>query len=107
MLNISEVFEAIQDKFLPEELNGEFILQGNCIIWTYDLDEDSEVIPAPSEDDEESNYSFESQSSEELLWEAYQEDLEAVELFLDSIGEENWTFGDPDIGDSTISFKIF
>jgi hypothetical protein len=103
MLNISEVFEAI----LPEELNGEFILQGNCIIWTYNLDEDSEVIPAPSEDDEESNYNFESQSSEELLWEAYQEDLDLVKEFLDSIEEENWTFSDPDIGDSMISFKIF
>lgn len=106
-MNISELFEAIQDNFLPEELNGEFTIQGNCIIWTYNLDEDSQEIPVPNEEDEEQNFSFESMSSEELLWEAYQEDLEAVQLFLDSIEEENWTFSDPDIGDSTISFKIF
>lgn len=106
-MNINELFEQIQNKFLPEDLNGEFTLHGNCIIWTYNLNNDSEEIDAPNEDDEELNYNFEAQSSEELLWEAYQEDLEAVQMFLNSIDEENWTFSDPDIGDIIISFKIF
>jgi hypothetical protein len=52
-MNISELFECIQDKFLPEDLNGEFVLQGNCIIWEYNLDNDSEEIVIPKGDDDE------------------------------------------------------
>ncbi len=106
-MNINELFEALQNNFLPEELKGEFILQGNCIIWSYNLQNDSEEIDAPNEEEDELNYNFEASSSEELLLEAYQEDMEQLQVYLDNIGEENWTFGDPDIDNTTISFKIF
>lgn len=107
-MNINELFEQIQDKFLPETLNGEFTLQGNCIIWTYNLDNDSEEIDMLSEDDEEEIFSFESLSNEELLQEAYEEDVMLLEGFLDELEEyDNWTFSTPDIGENIISFKIF
>lgn len=107
-MNISELFEQIQDRFLPEDLNGEFILQGNCIVWTYNLDDDCEDITAPNEDDEEFNYSFEAMSSEELLQEAYDDDLQQLEGLLDELEEyNNWTLSTPDINENIISFRIF
>jgi len=107
-MNISELFEAIQNKFLPEDLNGEFLLQGNCIVWTYNLDNDSEEIDAPDENDEEQNYSFDAMSSEELLQEAYDDDLECIEGFLDELDEfDYWTISEPETNGNVISFKIF
>ena len=107
-MNVNELFEKIQDNFLPEELNGEFTLHGNCIIWTYNLENDSEEIPAPSEDDDDMNFSFEAQSSEELLNEAYDEDLAHLEELLDELEEsDNWSFSEPETNENVISFKIF
>jgi len=106
-MNINELFETIQDEFLPEELNGEFLLHGNVIIWSYNLTEDSEEL-LYLDDDEEELFDFEATSSEELLREAYQEDLEKVQQFLDTIEEtDNWTFSDQEILDDVIVFKIF
>jgi hypothetical protein len=108
-MNVNELFEKIQDNFLPEELNGEFTLQGNCIIWTYDLDDnDSEEISTPNEDEDELGFGFETASSEELLHEAYDDDLERLEGLLDELEEnDNWSFSEPEIAESVISFKIF
>jgi len=106
-MNISELFETIQNEFLPEELNGEFLLHGNVIIWSYNLTEDSEELLYLDED-EEDGFSFEATSSEELLQEAYQEDLEKVQQFLDGIEEtDNWNFSDSEVLDDVIVFKIF
>jgi len=106
-MNINELFETIQDEFLPEELNGEFLLHGNVIIWSYNLTEDSEEINY-FEEEEEDGFSFEASSSEELLQEGYREDLEHVQQFLDNIDEtDNWTFSDFEIVDDVIVFKIF
>ena len=106
-MNINELFEVIQDEFLPEELNGDFLLHGNVIIWSYNLTEDSEELLYLDEDEEEL-FSFEASSSEELLQEAYREDLEKLQQFLDSIEEnDNWSFSDSEIVDDVIVFKIF
>ena len=106
-MNINELFEKIQDDFHPEELNGEFLLHGNVIIWSYNLTEDSEELLYLDEDEEEL-FSFEATSSEELLQEACQEDLEKVQQFLDSIEEmDNWSFSDSEVLDDVIVFKIF
>jgi len=106
-MNINELFETIQNEFLPEELNGEFLLHGNVIIWSYNLTEDSEELLYLDED-EEDGFSFEATSSEELLQEAYQEDLEKVQQFLDGIEEtDNWNFSDSEVLDDVIVFKIF
>ena len=105
-MNINELFEEIQDEFIPEELNGEFLLQGRCIIWSYDLEDASEEIDY-DEDDDNNMFGFESMSSEELLLEAYREDLEKLQELLDEYGEiDNWTFSDTDINETIISFKI-
>ena len=106
-MNINELFEVIQDEFLPEELNGDFLLHGNVIIWSYNLTEDSEELLYLDEDEEEL-FNFETTSSEELLQEAYQEDLEKLQQFLDSIDEtDNWSFSDGEVVDDVIVFKIF
>ena len=108
-MNINELFEKIEVELL-ENLNGELVIKGNCIIWTYDLNKNSEEIEAPAsdEDGEEPEYSFESSSPEELLLEAYQEDLEKIQNFLDEYEEiDNWTFSEPETSDTIISFKIF
>ena len=106
-MNINELFEGIQDEFLPEELNGEFLLQGNCIVWSHNLDEEVEEIDDFDEDDEEIGFDFEASSSEELLLEAYLEDLEKLNDHLDGIEEtDNWNVSDTDTIGNVISFKI-
>lgn len=107
-MNINELFEEIQDKFIPEELNGEFTLHGNCIIWEYNLEADSEEIEIPDVEDEEFEFDFESTSPEELLWEAYNKDKEMIESLLDELEQtDNWSFSEPDVVENTITFKIF
>ena len=105
-MNINELFETIQDKFIPDELSGEFLLHENTIIWSYNLTEDSEEMNYLDDDDEIPN--FEASSSEELLQEVYQEEFEKLQQFLDGIEEtDNWTFSDYEIVDDVIVFKIF
>jgi hypothetical protein len=108
-MKINELFEEIQNNLLPEELNGEFQLQGNCIVWTYNLDDDSEEIDAPiGDDDDESGFSFEATPPEELLQEACHKDKELLNQFFEDIEEsDKWTVSEPETGDYTISFKIF
>ena len=108
-MNINELFDKIQEGGLSESINGELIVKGNCIIWTYDLNKNSEEIEAPTdEDNEESEFSFDVSSPEELLLEAYTEDLEKLQEFLDENEEtENWTFSEPETSDTIISFRIF
>lgn len=106
-MNINELFETIQNEFHSEELNGEFLLHGNVIIWSYNLTENSEEINYLDEDDEES-FDFEAVSSEELLQEAYQDDFNKLQEFLDGIEEtDKWTFSDDEVVDDVIVFKIF
>ena len=106
-MNINELFEEIQNEFLPEELNGEFLLQGNLIIWSYNLDEDAEEIDYTEDDEDDNFFNFESSSSEELLKEAYHEDLDKLNEFLDELGETNWNISDFETIENIISFKIF
>jgi len=105
-MNINELFEEIQDEFIVEDLNGEFLLQGGNIVWSYNLEDSSEEIDY-SEEDEDNMFGFESVSAEELLLEGYQEDLEKLQNKLDEINEtDNWELSDPATNDSIISFTI-
>jgi len=107
-MNINELYEVIQNELFPDELNGEFLLHGNVIIWSYNLTEDTEELTFLNEDDEEETFSFEATTSEELLQEAYQEDFNKLQEFLDNIEEtDNWTISDSEIVDDVIIFKIF
>jgi len=104
-MNINELFEKIQDEFSDDELKGEFLLQGNCIVWSYNLEENTEEIDYQDDDD---YFNFEATSSEELLQEAYQEDLEKLQELLDEIEETgNWNFSDFESIENIISFKVF
>jgi hypothetical protein len=106
-MNINELFEIIQNRLNPEDLSGEFALHGNCIIWTYISNNDSEEIEILNDDDE-SYFGFESKSSEELLQEAYDNDFALLEELLDELEEnDNWSFSDSEINENIISFKIF
>ena len=106
-MNINELFEEIQDDFHPEELKGEFLLQENIIIWSYNLDENSEEIDYNGDEDDENFFYFEASSSEELLKEAYQEDLEKLQDFFDEKEQTDlWTVSDFEATDNIISFKI-
>jgi len=108
-MSINELFDKLQEEGLTEDLNGEMVIKGNCIIWTYDLIKNSEEIDAPSGDeDEEPEFSFETSSPEELLLEAYTEDLEELQEFLDEYEEiDSWTFSEPETSETNISFRIF
>ena len=105
-MNINELFEELQNEFIPDEINGEFTLMGNCIVWSYNLDDDAEEIDNFDEDDD-NPFSFEETSSVELLIEAHMDDLEKLREFLDEIEETDmWSFSDTDVVDNIISFKI-
>lgn len=106
-MNINELFEELQDNILGE-LNGEIILQGNCIVWSYDIDRDGIAIIDDTEDDDDLEYDFGSiRSSEELLQDAYDEDLFSIQSCVDGLEENDCTFSEPEIGKTTISVKIF
>ena len=106
-MNINELFEEIQDEFVPEELNGEFLLQNNAIVWSYNLDKDVEEIDY-LDDEEDNMFGFEALSGEELLLEAYQEDLEKFNDLLDRLEEtSNWTLSETETVENIISFNIY
>ena len=105
-MNINELFEEIQDEFVPEELNGEFLLQRNLIVWSYNLDDNSEEIEY-NEDEDDNMFGFDSLSGEELLLEAYQEDLEKFNDLLDRLEEtSNWSLSETETIENIISFNI-
>jgi hypothetical protein len=102
---IGELFNKLQVE-LSEELKGELTLKGKSIIWTYDLNKNSEEIDTPNEDDDE-DFNFEAQSPEELLLEAYIDDLENIQQLLDEYDEfDNWLFSEPETNETIISFRI-
>ena len=107
-MNINELFEKIQDEIEIEELEGELVLHGNCIIWTYKLDDAEELEGFYDLDEDEICFDFESTCDEELLQDAYIKDIEKITDIIDQLEElDNCTFSDPETNDDVISFKIF
>ena len=105
-MNINELFEEIQDEFIPEQLNGEFLLQENLIVWSYNLDDEAEEIEY-DENEDDNMFGFESLSGEELLLEAYREDIEKFNDLLDRLEEiDNWTLSETETVENIISFNI-
>jgi hypothetical protein len=107
-MNICELFEELQDN-IAGDLNGELILEGNCIIWSYDLDRDGATPDLEIADDDEQEYDFVNATSpEELLQQGYDEDLMIIEAYIAQLDDyADWSYSDPEIGESQISFKIF
>lgn len=107
-MNINELFNKFQDKFEEDELRGEFVLQGNVVIWSFNLSDDEELLDCIEEEDDEYVFNYDSKCDEELLIEAYHQDLEKIQLFLDELNEmENLSFSDYEVVDDVILFKIF
>ena len=106
-MNIRELFQNLRENFI-EQLKGELVLEGNCIIWSYDLKNNNEELPNDNEDDYDDDFDFNTTSTAELLQEAYNEDLELIETLIDELEEySNWLFSPSEVGDTNISFKIF
>lgn len=107
-MNINELFELIQDNLDQEEIIGELVIQGNCIIWSCNINSVDNDEDNGFNYDEDDVFNFESSSNEEKLNEHYSEDLDIIQRVFDELGEyDNWSFGDPEIIDDTISFKIY
>ena len=108
-MNITELFEEIQKKFKFNELKGDITINNNSILWSYSFENDSNEIDHFFDiEDDGADFSFNALTSEEILYEAHEEDLNKIEMFLDKIDElDNWTIDDPYIGGDTISFKIY
>jgi len=108
-MNINELFDVVQERFTPVELNGELTLHGNCIIWSYTPESNSEDIEdAFDSEEDDMSLEFEVVSCEELLHDTYLEDKERLETYLEEIDEaNNWAFTDTDVVENRISFKIF
>jgi hypothetical protein len=107
-MNINELFNEFQNEFEENELRGEFILQGNVIIWSFNLSDDEDILDCVEEEDDEYVFNYDSKCDEELLIEAYHQDLDKIQLFLDELNEmENTSFSDYEIVDDVILFKIF
>ena len=107
-MNINELFEKIQNEFDDDDLKGELIIQGNVIIWSFNLSDDIDEFDYVEEDNDEHVFNYEAQSDEERLIEVYHEDVENIKLFFDELGEiDKWTFSDYEIVDEVILFKIF
>lgn len=101
---IGELFDKLQEE-LSNDLKGELTLKAKSIIWTYNISENSDEIDAQDDDDEDFN--FEAQSPEELLLEAYIDDLENIQQLLDEYDEfDNWLFSEPETNETIISFRI-
>jgi len=106
-MNINDLFENLQ-KSLIDEIKGELILNGNCIVWSYDLDRNVEEIEIT--DDDEIDYDLkESCSPEELLQEVFIDDKEIIEKFIFELDDytDYWSISEPEINNNIISFKIY
>ena len=51
-MNISKLFKELEN-YIADELNGELILEGNRIVWSYDLDRDGATQDIEAIDDDE------------------------------------------------------
>lgn len=107
-MNINKLFENLQEEDFVEQLKGELSLEGNCIVWTFDINNNNHYNneQAVFNDDDDDEFSFTSPA--EIIQEAYDEDLLIIENLIADIDDTlEWTFSDPDVNETTISFKIF
>jgi hypothetical protein len=106
-MNINELFEVIEEKLQEEDLKGEFELQGKSILWTYDGNSEEEEESLSDYEEDEDMFGFSTQTTEELLIEAFQEDAEKLEELLDEIDEYyNWNISEFEINENKICFYI-
>jgi hypothetical protein len=107
-MNIRELFKEMQETFSDGELNGNIILQKNAIVWSYSLNDSEEGDDDDFEfGDDDDSFDFNTPANEELLQDAYAEDLERIEELLDETDEDClFTVTDAEITEKRISFRI-
>ena len=108
-MNINELYELLQNIIDPEELDGDFTLTENAIVWSYSLTEeiDDELVDYDDEENEDFFTSFETINRYDELYNIYLEDLHTIKLCLSEYNEEdNWNYTEPDVKENSISFKI-
>lgn len=98
----------MSDKIFLERLEGELILKEDMIVWSYDLDKDSEEIENINDELEESDVEFgDIVCVEEVLNDTYESDMEEIYDTICSVDDINdWYFSEPVINDTIISFDI-
>jgi hypothetical protein len=106
-MNINELYEILQDSVL-DNINGEFILHKNSIVWSYTLENiEEESSSNYDEENDDFFFSFETICPEEKLIDVYNDDIEIIRLTLFEYNQEDeWEFSDYKIKGDSISFKI-
>lgn len=109
-MTLKALYEQLQDDDLANQLKGELILQKARIVWRYDLSKNSDTfednVENDDEDHEDEDFGY-GVSTEELLQETYDADIELIQNFVYELGDcVDWFYGDPEIKGSIISFVI-
>lgn len=105
-MEIEELFEMLLENFSDDELHGDFQIVNNKIIWSCELGGELNCVNNSSYDDDDV-FSFESTTLEEELIVNYLDDLELINVYIDTIGEaDNWEIEDYNINNNIISFEI-
>ncbi len=106
-MTIKELYKKLQNNFDSDELKGSFTLHGSSIRWEYNLYDSNSGSKYEKDFDGEIEPDFESESIEEQLNEACNDDLDLIEVYLDELGEyDNCEISESEIDDNTISFTI-
>jgi hypothetical protein len=109
-MKIKELYNKIQEhEFFIEELKGDLTLNGNCIVWTFDIKNSEDYHESTTiNDDDDDEYCFNITSPSEILQDAYDVDIIAIENLVEEIDESSeWSYSLPEVSETTISFKIF
>jgi len=105
-MEIKELFNIMKNDYITEEILGEFYLEKNHILWSYDLNDELTDEFDEDGDYNEDYFNFDSKTKETLL-EVFNSVFDSYELFLDSINEyDNWMVSEPLIHENTITAKI-
>lgn len=112
-MTIKILYQALQSSDLQEKLTGELTLSNKYIVWTYDLIKDSEENGDVDEEQIEDDYNTNNiyadiRSNEEILRDAYDNDMELIQDYINICGDcIDRTFTDPEISKTAITFKFF
>jgi len=111
-MKINELYNQIKDNFGFDYLEGDLTLKNKFILWSYSLDGSCDSNKNNRFDDycdeEDFNYYNDLLSSEEILRDAYDHDIEILNGYLDEIDEDgDWTITEPNIHKISISFRIY
>jgi len=115
-MTIKKLFDVLLSTDIQEKIKGELTLHGKKIIWAYDITKNSERLGDDNNegvsvliDDNETDYTgYIDTSIEEMLQQACDEDMEIIQNYVYEMNDcIDWSYSDPHLGETTISFKIY